>query len=75
MLKQHCSGGAVQESLLMASHKLATILRSTGQLSDEEIENMSEEEAWEWLRSNTSISEDVSDASCSADDTGKLIEI
>jgi len=69
MLKQHCLGGAVQESLLMASHKIATILRSTGRLSDEEIENMSEEEAWEWLRSNTSMSEDVSDASCSVDDT------
>jgi len=53
----------------MASHKLAIILRSTGQLSDEEIENMSEEEAWEWLRSNTSMSEDVSDASCSVDDS------
>jgi len=69
MLKQHCPGGAVQESLLMASHKLATILRSTGQLSDEEIESMSEGEAWEWLRSNTLMSEDVSDASCSVDDT------
>ena len=69
MLKQHCLGGAVQESLLMASHKIATILRSTGRLSDEEIENMTEEEAWEWLRSNTSMSVDVSDASCSVDDT------
>ena len=69
MLNQHCLGGAVQEGLLMASHKLAIILGSTGQLSDEEIENMSEEEAWEWLRSNTSMSEDVSDASCSVDDT------
>ena len=55
----------------MASHKLATILRSTGQLSDEEIENMSEDEAWEWLRSNTSLSEEVSDGSCSVDDTRK----
>ena len=53
----------------MASHKIATILRSTGRLSDEEIENMTEEEAWEWLRSNTSMSVDVSDASCSVDDT------
>jgi hypothetical protein len=36
----------------MASHRLAVILRSTGQLSEEDIENMSEEEAWQWLRTN-----------------------
>jgi hypothetical protein len=35
----------------MASHRLAVILKSTGQLSDEDIDNMSEEEAWQWLRS------------------------
>ena len=55
----------------MASHKIATILRSTGRLSDEEIENMTEDEAWEWLRSNTSMSEGVSDGSCRTDDTRK----
>ncbi len=53
----------------MASHKLATILRSTGQLSDEEIENMSEEEAWHWLRSNTSISDYASGSACNVDDS------
>jgi uncharacterized phage-associated protein len=53
----------------MASHRIATILRSTGQLSAEEIENMSEEEAWEWLRSNTAGHEDATDGSCRADDT------
>jgi len=39
----------------MASHRLAVILKSTGQLSEEDIENMSEEEAWQWLRSNASV--------------------
>ena len=53
----------------MACHKIATVLRSTGRLSDEEIENMTVDEAWEWLRSNTSMSEGVSDGSCRADDT------
>ncbi len=45
----------------MASHKLAKILKSTGRLSDEEIESMSEEEAWDWLRSYTSTA-DVDEA-------------
>ena len=36
----------------MASHRLAVILKSTGHLSEEDIDNMSEEEAWQWLRSN-----------------------
>lgn len=53
----------------MASHKIATILRSAGQLSDEEIEQLSEDEAWEWLRANTSLSDQASDGFCSADDT------
>jgi hypothetical protein len=39
----------------MASHRLAVILRSTGQLSEEDIENMNEEEAWQWLRCNASV--------------------
>lgn len=38
----------------MASHRLAVILKSTGRLSEEDIDNMSEEEAWQWLRSNAS---------------------
>ena len=37
----------------MASHKLAVLLRSTGRLSEDDIENMDEDEAWQWLRSNT----------------------
>ena len=38
----------------MASHRLAVILKSTGRLSEEDIDNMSEEEAWQWLRTNAS---------------------
>jgi hypothetical protein len=53
----------------MASHKIATMLRSTGQLSDEQIENMSEDEAWQWLRTNTSMSIDENDGSCSEEET------
>ena len=34
----------------MASHRLAVILRSTGLLSEQEIDNMSEDKAWHWLR-------------------------
>ena len=41
----------------MASHKLAKILKSTGHLSDEEIDGMSEEEAWDWLRSYKSTAD------------------
>jgi hypothetical protein len=47
----------------MASHKLARILESTGRLSDEEIESMSEEDAWDWLRSYTSTA-DADDGDC-----------
>jgi hypothetical protein len=53
----------------MASHKIAAMLRSTGQLSEEEIEDMSEDEAWEWLRSNSIATDTASDSACSVDDT------
>jgi len=53
----------------MASHKIAAMLRSTGQLSDQEIGNMSEEDAWEWLRSNTTIPDGAGNDTCSADDS------
>lgn len=36
----------------MASHRLADVLRSTGRLSDHEIEHMGEDEGWQWLRAN-----------------------
>lgn len=48
----------------MASHRLAVILRSTGRLSDEDIDNMSEDEAWQWLHSNVP-------ALCQADDESR----
>jgi hypothetical protein len=53
----------------MASHKIAAMLRSTGQLSEEEIEDMSEDEAWEWLRSNAMVSDNAGDCTGGADDT------
>ena len=36
----------------MASYKLADILKSRTDLSDAEIERMSEDEAWQWIRTN-----------------------
>jgi len=36
----------------MASHRLAAVLRSTGQLPEEDIDNMREDAAWQWLRAN-----------------------
>jgi hypothetical protein len=36
----------------MASYKLADILKSRTDLSDDEIERMSEDEAWQSIRSN-----------------------
>lgn len=53
----------------MASHKIAVILRSTGRLSEEEIENMSEDEAWQWLRSNASVLYQADDETGGVDDT------
>jgi hypothetical protein len=53
----------------MASHKIAVILRSTGRLSEEEIENMSEDEAWQWLRSNASAPYQADDETGGVDDT------
>ena len=52
----------------MASHKIAGILRSTGRLSDGEIEKMSEEEAWQWLRSSASAPYQEDDESGGEDD-------
>jgi len=40
------------EGSYMASHRLADVLRSTGRLSDHEIEHMGEDEGWQWLRAN-----------------------
>jgi len=45
----------------MASDRLAAVLRSRGQLSEEEIDNMSEDEAWQWLRSNASVQNQADD--------------
>ena len=53
----------------MASHKIAAMLRATGQFSEKEIEALSEEEAWEWLRSNTTMTDTADDGSCNVDDT------
>ncbi len=47
----------------MASHKLAEILKLAGRLTQEDIDNMSEEEAWQWLRSNGLVSQQVGDES------------
>lgn len=52
----------------MATDRLAAVLRSRGQLSDEEIDNMGEDEAWQWLRSNASVQLQADDESYSAAD-------
>jgi hypothetical protein len=38
----------------MATYRLADIVRSRSDLSDEEIERMNEEEAWQWIQANAS---------------------
>jgi len=52
----------------MASDRLAAVLRSRGKLSEEEIDNMSEDEAWQWLRSNASVQHHTDDESLGAVD-------
>ena len=47
----------------MASNKLADILKSKTELSDTEIERMSEEEAWQWIRNNVPACEREDEAS------------
>ena len=41
----------------MATYKLAEILKSRSDLSDDEIERLSEDEAWERLRAGISMRE------------------
>lgn len=53
----------------MASHKLAVLLRSTGRLSEEDIDNMDEDEAWQWLRVNAPVLRQPGDESCDDADT------
>jgi hypothetical protein len=36
----------------MATHRVAEIVKSISDLSDEEIRDMSEHEAWQWIRAN-----------------------
>jgi len=47
----------------MASNKLADILKSKTELSDTKIERMSEEEAWQWIRTNVPACEREDEAS------------
>jgi hypothetical protein len=57
----------------MASHRLAAVLGSTGQLAEEEINDMSEDEAWHWLHSNVSVQHQADDESFSAANTGTIM--
>jgi len=41
----------------MATHRLADILKSRSDLSDDEIERMDEDEAWHWIHAGTSEGE------------------
>jgi hypothetical protein len=41
----------------MATYRLADILKSISDLSDDEIERMNESEAWQWIRANASAGE------------------
>jgi hypothetical protein len=41
----------------MATYRLADILKSISDLSDDEIERMNESEAWQWIRTNASAGE------------------
>jgi hypothetical protein len=41
----------------MATYRLADILKSISDLSDDEIERMNESEAWQWIRTSASAGE------------------
>ncbi len=43
----------------MATDRLADILKSRSDLSDDEIERMSEDEAWRWIHAHASAPERV----------------
>jgi len=46
----------------MATHKLADILKSRSDLSDDEIARMNEEDAWQWLHTDASAGEQPDEA-------------
>lgn len=46
--------GTEEREAVMATYRLAEILKSRTDLSDEEIERMDEEEAWQRIQANTS---------------------
>jgi hypothetical protein len=52
----------------MASHKLAALLRSTDCLSAQQIDGMSEEDAWQWLRNYACAAQPAETAQHGADD-------
>ena len=41
----------------MASDRLAELLRAKSEFSDEEVDRMTESEAWQWIHANESMSE------------------
>lgn len=51
----------------MATYRLAEILRSRSDFSDDEIARMDEDEAWRWIRTHVSMCERPDDASNDSD--------
>jgi hypothetical protein len=41
----------------MASDRLAELLRATGEFTDEEVDSMTENDAWEWIHATQSTPE------------------
>jgi hypothetical protein len=55
----------------MASHRVAELVKSRIGLSDEEIQSMSEQDAWQCICANASLSAPTEDENCeNAPDTG-----
>lgn len=51
----------------MATDRLADLLRSRGEFSDEEIASMSENDAWRWIHANECASISTDDESHNLD--------
>jgi len=41
----------------MASDRLAELLRATGEFTDEEVDSMTENDAWKWIHASASTAE------------------
>ena len=52
--------GEIRGEGLMASDRLAELLRLRSELSEEEISHMTESSAWQWIHANASAPDEMS---------------